>query len=565
MKETWHELRYALRRLRQSPGFTAAALLTLALGIGANSLIFSVVNTVFLRPLSYPTPDRLFWASEFFPVFHRSMVLAPEYAAWKRQSNAFDRMEAMSTTTGVNLTSAGHSAEHVQVGRVTPGFFTTLGIAPRLGAGFDVKADDSVAMISDAFWRRYFQGDPSILGKSITLNGKSVTIVGIMPVGFVYPDAADASLWQPYPIPPGMAPSRGMQVVRVIGRAKAGITAEAAREDLERIARRMDSQYSPPWSGYHAPAKVRVAALQQELTADSNTGLMPAQGSTRATALVLMGAVAFLLLIACANVANLFLARAAARRKEIAMRYAIGATKWDIVRMLLSESLLLGVLGGSVGVALLLWGRSAVKFLLPKALGQAIPVDWRVLGFTVACSLAAGLLFGLMPALAASRVTLNSHLSHSATRAGRLPVVLAAGQIALSLVLLTGAGLLIRSFLVLSSTNPGFDARNVLMATAMLRPLEAYGPEREVEYFDRLLAGIEKLPGVSRAAVSSSPPMAQFSEIGLDFAPTTVRRWKRPFRSTLSARTTSRRSAFRSFLAVFSKQAISASGPRWPS
>jgi len=446
------------------------------------------------------------------------MVLAPEYAAWKRQSKAFERLEAMSTTSGVNLTSAGRSAVHVQVGRVTPGFFTMLGVAARLGAGFDTNADDSVAMISDAFWRSYFQGDSGILGKSLTLNGKFVTIVGVMPAGFVYPDATDAALWQPYPIPPGTA-SHGMQVVRVIGRAKPGITIEQARADLERIARGMDNQYAPPWSRYHAAAKVRVAALQQELTADLNPCLMPAQGSTHAAALVLMGAVAFLLLIACANVANLFLARAVARRKEIAVRYAIGAAKWDIVRMMLGESLLLGALGGSLGVALLLWGRGAVKFLLPKALGQAIPIDWRVLGFTAACSLAAGLLFGLMPALAASRVNLNSRLNQSATRAGRLPALLTASQIALSLVLLSGAGLLIRSFLILASINPGFDAHNVLMAAAVLRPFETYGPQRQVEYLDRLLAGVEKLPGVQSAAVSSSPPMAQFNEIGSGLRP----------------------------------------------
>ena len=203
------------------------------------------------------------------------------------------------------------------------------------------------------------------------------------------------------------------------------------------------------------------------------------------------------------------------------MRYAIGATKRDIVRMLLTESVLLGGLGGTLGVVLLFWGRSAVRFLLPKALGQAIPIDWRVLGFTAFCSLSAGLLFGLMPALAASRVNLNSRLNQSATRAGRLPAALAAGQIALSLVLLAGAGLLIRSFLILASANPGFDAHNVLMATVLLRPLEVYGPDRQVEFFDGLLAGIEKLPGVRRAAVSNSPPMAQFSAIGSGLRPDT--------------------------------------------
>jgi len=239
------------------------------------------------------------------------------------------------------------------------------------------------------------------------------------------------------------------------------------------------------------------------LTADSETA-----------AAVLMGAVGFLLMIACANVANLFLARAVTRRKEIAMRIAVGAARRDIVRMLLSESLLLGALGGSLGMAILFWGRAAVKFLMPKALAVGIPIDWRVLAFTAVCSVAAGLLFGLAPALAASRVDVNSGLKETAMRSGgRLPAFLAAGQIALSLMLLAGAGLMIRSFLMLSSTHPGFDAHHVLMATVMLQPAEVYSPERQVEFFDRILAGIGTLPGVRYASVTSSPPMAPFSEI----------------------------------------------------
>jgi putative ABC transport system permease protein len=247
-----------------------------------------------------------------------------------------------------------------------------------------------------------------------------------------------------------------------------------------------------------------VASLQKLLAADSETA-----------AAVLMGAVGFLLLIACANVANLFLARAVTRRKEIAMRTAIGAARRDIVRMLLAESLLLGAMGGFLGMALLYWGRGAVQFLMPKALAQGIPIDWRVLAFTAGCSLAAGLLFGLAPALSASRVDLNSGLKETAIRSGgRLPAFLTAAQIALSLVLLTGAGLMIRSFLALASTRPGFDAHNVLTASVMLRPEEIYGPERQVEFFDRVMGGIKKLPGVRYAAVTSSPPMAQFSAIG---------------------------------------------------
>jgi putative ABC transport system permease protein len=507
MEKALHDARYALRRLRRSPAFTVAAMLTLALGIGANALIFSVVNAAFLRPLSYHDASRLVWATEFFPKFNRSMVLAPEYAAWQRQGTVFERIEAMGVTVGANLTSTNGPAERVQTAHVTPGFFAMAGISPRLGAGFEPNVappDYFPAVLSDALWRGYLQADPGILGKNVSLNGKPVTVVGVMPRGFIYPDGSDVAVWLPDAVlPAATVPGRSPQPVRVIGRLKPGVTMEQARAELERIARGMDDQYPTPWAGYHAAAKVQVVSLQKQLTADSETA-----------AAVLMGAVGFLLLIACANVANLFLARAVTRRKEIAMRIAIGAARRDIVRMLLAESLLLGALGGSLGMAFLFWGRDAVEFLMPKALASAIPIDWRVVMFTAGCSLAAGLLFGLAPALAASAVDMNSSLKETAIRSGRrLPTVLAGGQIALSLVLLTGAGLMIRSFLILASTNPGFDAHNVLTATVMLRPADVYGPERQVEFSDRMLAGIEKLPGVRHAAVTSSPPMAPFSTI----------------------------------------------------
>jgi putative ABC transport system permease protein len=506
MERALHDARHALRRLRHSPGFTAAAILTLALGIGANALIFSVVNVVFLRPLSYHDASRLVWATEFFPKFNRAMVLAPDYAVWKRDTTVFEAVEAMGVTLGANLTSTGRMAERVSTAHVTPGFFAMIGIAPRLGIGFDphTAPDNDIAILSDALWRSYFEADPDILGKIATLNGKPVTIAGVMPQGFVYPDGSDVAVWLPDAVlSAATVPSRSPQPVRVIGRLKPGVTTEQARSDLERIAQEVIHQYPAPWAAYHAAAKVQVVSLQRQLTADSET----------ATA-VLMGAVGFLLLIACANVANLFLSRAVRRRKEIATRAAIGAARQDIVRMLLIESLLLGALGGVLGVAFLFWGGEAVQFLMPKALGQAIPIDWRVLTFTAACSIVAGLLFGLVPALSASRGDVSSGLKEAAIGSGRrLPAFLAAGQIALSLVLLVGAGLMIRSFLILASTNPGFDPRNVLTATAMLRPADVYGPARQAEYSDRMLAAIQKLPGVQYAAITSSPPMAQFSAV----------------------------------------------------
>ncbi len=477
------------------------------MGIGANALIFSVVNAVFLRPLAYRDAGRLVWATEFFPKFNRAMVPAPDYAAWKQRSTALDELEAMGDTFGNNLTYGKQAAERVETSHVTPGFFSMLGIAPRLGAGFEAnatRAGRATAVISDALWRSYLVADPAVVGKTITLDGKPLTVAGVMPPGFVYPDGADVGIWLPDAVPPAAtAPGQHPADIRLIGRLKPGVTVEQARADLERIARGLDREYPAPWGGYHTAAKVRVISLQKQLTADSGTA-----------AAVLMGAVGFLLLIACANVANLFLARAAGRRKEIAMRTAVGATRRDIVRMLLAESLLLGAMGGALGAAFLFWGRSAVTFLIPKAIAQGIPIDWRVLAFTSVCSVAAGLLFGLAPALSASCVDVNTGLKETDIRSGgRLPALLAAGQIALSLVLLAGAGLMVRSFLLLASTQPGFDAHHVLTATVMLRPMEAYGNERQVEFFERMLGGIGKLPGVRYAAITSSPPMTPFSEI----------------------------------------------------
>lgn len=360
MERAPSEARRALRRLRRSPGFTAAALITLALGIGANALMFSVVNAMFLRPLPYREPDRLVWATEFFPKFSRSMAPAPEYSAWKRHSTAFERIEAMGIAMGANLTAPNRAAERVQAAHVTPGFFELAGVAPHLGAGFKRGDRDDVAIISDVLWRGYFGAGPGIVGKTLTLNGKPYTVAGVLPPDFVYPDGPDTAVWLPDAVPPAATvPGRGMSVVRVIGRLKVGVSIEQARTDLERVARGMDDQYPKPWSGYHSAASVRVVSLRKQLTAGSVTA-----------AAVLMSAVGFLLLIACANVANLFLARAVARRKEMAVQAAVGASRGDIIFMLLVESVVAAAMGGALGIALLYQGRSAVQFLLPKSLAQ---------------------------------------------------------------------------------------------------------------------------------------------------------------------------------------------------
>src|SRR5215469_10104860 len=273
MGRSLYELRHAVRRLTRSPGFVSASMVTLALGIGANSLIFSVVNAVFLRPLSYRDAGRLVWASEFFPNFNRFMAPAPDYAVWKGQSVLFERLEAMGATFGKNLTSAGKNAERVETAHVTPGFFSMAGISPRLGAGFAQNtADRRQAMVSDTLWRGYFGADPGVVGRSIALDGKLFTIVGVMPRGFVYPDGSAVAIWLPDAVTADdSVPGRNPHSVRVIGRLKNGVTIEQARAELERLARAMDGQYPAPWAGYHAAAQVRAVSLQKQLTADSTT------------------------------------------------------------------------------------------------------------------------------------------------------------------------------------------------------------------------------------------------------------------------------------------------------
>ncbi len=252
---------YAWRRLRRSPGFTVAALLTLALGIGANALIFSVVNAVFLRPLSYANADRLVWVTEFFPKFNRWMVPAPDYAAWKRQSVLFERLEAMTGSFGENVAVSGSPAERAQVGHVTPGFFAMVGMLPRIGAGFvedEGAAERPAVLVSDGFWRGYLHADPAITGKTVTLNAKAYSVVGVMPRGYVDLDGPDVALWVADAVLPGtVLRGKNPRSVRLIGRLKSGVTLEQARIELERVARSLDAQYPAPWGAYHSAAAVR--------------------------------------------------------------------------------------------------------------------------------------------------------------------------------------------------------------------------------------------------------------------------------------------------------------------
>ncbi len=502
------DIRYSLRATRRSPAFAAAAIVTLALGIGANTAIFGVLNAVFLRPLPYPHPERLVWASEYFPRFKRDQMFIPEYASWRRQSTAFEHLEAYGIAIGVNLTAGNRPAERVRAGHVTPGFFTMLGVQPRIGRAF-APQDARAAILSDALWRDYFKGD-LVLGQSVDLNGVPFAIVGVMPPGFLDPGGAGTAIWVPDAVDAkSSVPGRGMRLLGgVIGRLKPGATPASARANLELLARRMDGAYPGPWSTYHAVAHARVVPLQDQLTAGSRTAIA-----------VLMGAVAFILLIVCANVSNMFLSRAVSRERELALRAAIGASRARLVRLLLAESLALGTCGGVAGIALMYAATSTLAFVMPDAVPHRIPVDFHVLGFAAFCSLATGILFGLAPALKISRLDLNTTLKEGGAhamqhrRGVRFRAALAVAQVALSLVLLIGAGLLVRSFLALLRVNPGFDPHHVLLAEVSLSPRELYGPVRQSEFFHRALDAIQAIPGVEQAAVTDESPLATFQSL----------------------------------------------------
>jgi putative ABC transport system permease protein len=444
--------------------------------------------------------------------------MLPDYAAWARNSTVFERLAAYQRTLGKNLSAANLPAERVGVGHVTPNFFAMLGVQPHIGRDFQIEESEpgrnAVALISDSLWRTYLHARPDAPGTGVLLDGVPYTVIGVMPPGFVYPDADPVALWLPDAVQSSWSvPSLNRRNVSVIGRLKPGVTMEQARSELEVIAKQMDSQYPEPFVTIRARSSVRVRPLQDELTRGSRTAIY-----------VLMGAVACILLIVCANVANLFLARSVAREREIAIRAAIGASRSRVVRLLLAESLMLGAAGGLLGILIAYCTASALGFLLPGTIPHPIPIDLRVFGFAAVCSVGAGIVFGLTPSLAASRLDLNTALkdggAHQLYRrnGSRLRGSLAIAQLALCLVLLVGAGLLLRTFVHLLLVDPGFDPRNVLLADIWLSPPNLYGPAQRIDFFRRALAAVKALPGVESAALNSEPPLGAsviYPQVGL--------------------------------------------------
>jgi putative ABC transport system permease protein len=505
METVVKDIRYGLRSLLKRPGFTAVALIALALGIGANTAIFSLVNAVLLRPLPFAEPERLVWMwGNIRNGGNRASVSPLDFLDYRKQNTTFEEFAAsFSVPLALNLTGSGEP-ERLTVAAVTGNYFKALGVSPALGRAFmpenESPGRDQVVVLSYGLWQRRFGGDPAILNKSIMLDGKTSEVLGVMPKDFGFPRTSD--LWIPinFDISPGMK-QRKAHFLRPIGKLKAGVTLAQAQADTDTIARRLEEQYPQTNTGWN----LRLVSLHEQIV-----------GNIRPTLLILFGAVGCVLLIACVNVANLMLVRAAARQKEIALRTALGAGRMRIVQQMLTESLLLALLGGALGTLLAFWG---VDLLVALSAGSMPPtaqvrIDGPVLGFTLLVSLFTGVLFGLVPALRASRLNLSESLKEGGRSGGegalrnRTRSVLVVLESALAVVLLIGAGLLIRSLMQLQHTSPGFDARNVLTMRLDLPEQKYSTPEKAANFFAQLESRIGSLPGVESVGLVSELPLS---------------------------------------------------------
>ncbi len=494
------DTRYAFRSLLKHPGFTAIAVLTLALGIGANSAMFSTVNAVLLRPLAYPDADRIVLLEGINPAagITQSNMSIPDFADWQAQSQSFEQLAGF--VSGGSLLTRGDETERVRSSGVTADFFPlfrTGAINGRTLQAADMANDGApVVVLSFALWQRHFGGDPKAIGSSVTLAGKSRTIVGVMPAGFDYP--SESELWVPYPFD-AAAERRDNRFFSVVARLKQGVPVAQAQAELHTINQRLAQTYVETNSGW----TVHVINLQERMV-----------GSMRKSLLVLLGAVAFVLLIACANVANLLLARATGRQKEIALRAALGASRFRVIRQLLTESLLLSVIGGTLGLMISIWLTRLLISLSPPntpRFDEIKPDAW-VFAFTLGLTVVTGIIFGLAPALQASRVDLTGSLketgrSSGGSRSKRLRSLLMVAEIAFSFMLLVGAGLLIKSFARLREVSPGFTPENVLTMRVPLLPAKYQEGAPRVQLLQQILDRVKGLPGVQSTGAVLSLPM----------------------------------------------------------
>jgi putative ABC transport system permease protein len=498
----WQDLRYGIRVLIKNPGVTAAAVITLALGIGANTAIFSVINGVLLRPLPLADPDRVVMLSSSFEDSKKGFSSFPNLRDWRSQSGSCEDMAAFKSF-GFTLTGDGE-AERVQGARVSSNFFSLLRVNPVLGRSFVAEEEQpngpTAVIVSYGFWERRLNSDASIIGKSLRLSGDDCTVVGVLPPDFDFPYWTEQpDVWATIAGEGSNLESRGAQVLNVIGRLKTGVTVQQAQSDMDVIARRLEQEHPDTNTGLG----ISVAGFHDRLVEEVRPALW-----------MLLGAVGFVLLIGCANVGNLLLARASARQKEIAIRAALGASRWRVARQLLTESLALALVGGSAGLILAGWGLDLLLSIgatdLPRL--DAVRIDGPVLAFTFILSLLTGLVFGSLPAFKASRLDLNETLKEggrgSAASSGRLRGLLVVSEIGLSLVLLAGAGLLVNSFINLLRVNPGFNPDNVLTARISLARATYGGSSRRIEFFNQAIQRINALPGVESVAFVTPAPFS---------------------------------------------------------
>src|SRR3954462_388244 len=504
------DVRYAIRSLVRQPTFTAVAVLTLLLGIGANTAIFSVIKAVLLNPLPYRNPDRLVVLSEQNPDGNADLVAPLTFVDWQSQSHA---LRALAAFRQLRYAFAGTEAPlNGPSVRATPNLFALLGATATLGRTFldeeGRSGNDRVAVLSRAFWQRQFGGSASVIGRTIQLDAQPYTVVGVMPAEFDFPPSAHVDVWTPLSFDPNDAHGRSRQArsLSVVGRLGDGVALEQAQREMTLVASRLATTYPDSNAGWGA----RVVAVQQQLV----TTVKPAL-------LMISGAVGFLLLIVCANVANLILARLSSRRTELAVRAALGAGRWQLVRQVLAESLVLSGIGGTLGL-LVAWAGVRLVHSLPEGSlprMQDVRLDGGVLLFALVISFVVALIFGLVPAIQASRAGLRDTMSafSGTTRhsGGRLLSALVVIEVALALMLLVGAGLMTRSFATLMRVSPGFEPGN-LLALQIYLPQSKYktGIDRTRFYMDTIRR-VGALPGVRSAAAVSALPMYP---VGIDYA-----------------------------------------------
>jgi putative ABC transport system permease protein len=501
--DLWQDLRYGARTFLKQPGFTLIAVITLALGVGANTAIFSVANTALLRPLPYQNSDELVMVWETAPKlgFPHNDVAPANFIDWRDQNRVFTQIAAFGGAS-LSLTGRGEP-ERIEGERVSASLFPLLGVTPALGRVFTEQEDRSdaqgVIVLSHSLWQRRFGGDTGIIGQSLTLSNHPYTVVGVMPAHFRFP-GREQEFWVPMAFEPDEAAGRGDHYLSVVARLKPGVTRRQAQAEMDAIAARLQQQYPRT----NTDQGVALVPLHEEFA-----------GAIRKPLLILMGVAGFVLLIACANLTNLLLARATQRASELTIRAALGAGRMRLIRQLLTESVLLALSGGAVGALLAIWGVDLLETLVPENLAQArgVVVDWRVLSFSATVSLLTGVVFGLAPALQISKLNLTEALKEGGRSGagggsrGRLRGALVIGEIALSLVLLTGAGLMIKSFYRLTGVDPGFQPDKSLTMRMHMTGAKYGDSVKRRTFYDNMLQQVQSIPGVQSAGVITQLPL----------------------------------------------------------